>query len=183
MKIKLEIEDKEKEYNLVVNWDEVTVGQYAEIIKTQQQKDLTEIQLSVKLVSILSGMHEDTIYSMDMEQLSSILQHIKFLNEPLQTKEVEYIEIEGEKYYLKKEFEKLSVGEMISLQVIEEQMRKEDVNNLYAYLPKFLCIFLRKEDEMDKFQNHFMGRENMFSNVKIVDVNDVFAFFLAGEKK
>lgn len=183
MKIKLEIEEKEKEYNLVVNWDEVTVGQYAEIIKTQQQKDLTQIQLSVKLVSILSGMHEDTIYSMDMDQLSEIIQHIKFLNEPLQTKEVEYIEVEGEKYYLKKEFEKLNVGEMISLQIIEEQMRKDNVNNLYAYLPKFLCIFLRKEGEMDKFENHYMNREKMFGDVKIVDVNDMFAFFLAGKKQ
>ncbi len=182
MKIKIEEEGKEKEYKLTVNWDDVTVAQYSQIVKTQQDKTLTEIEMSVMLVHILSGIDIDTIYSMDLEQLKEIIGNIKFINEPLQHKEVDFIELKTDKYYLKKDFDKLSVGEMISLQVIEEEMRKDNVNNIYAYLPKFLCIFLRKEDEMDKFKNEFMEREIMFGDCKIIQVNNLFTFFLSGEK-
>jgi hypothetical protein len=51
-------------------------------------------------------------------------------------------------------------------------------------MAKLLCIFLRKKKEngkLESFKNSFMEREELFENVMISDVNNLFLFFLDGK--
>ena len=96
---------------------------------------------------------------------------------PLEEKE--YLLVEGDKYYLKKDFSQLTLGEQASIEII---LKKYD-GKLENAISELLCIFLRKKRDngkLEKFKNSFMGRSEMFNDVMIADVHNIFIFFLTG---
>jgi len=180
IELNLEIDGKAKSYNIPAGWDEVTLGQAADM-NDLKDDDSTVIVQVVKLLKILApDINEDDIMMMSPEQFTQVTEALQFVSDEVEGELVEYVEIEGEKYYLKKDFEKLTMGEIISI----DSIMKQTSNDITKALPKVMCIFLRKKNddgELESFRNSFMEREEAFRSIIITDVYKLFAFFLDGE--
>jgi hypothetical protein len=84
-----------------------------------------------------------------------------------------------DKYYLKKDFSQLTMGEVISIDTIMAEAN----GNIYKVMDKLLCIFLRKKKEngnLETFKPEFMERRWGFRDIKISKVFNLFSFFLTG---
>jgi hypothetical protein len=176
--IELNIDGEDKVFTIADKWEEVTVKQSSELFSLN--RDRNQLELVVTIVSILSGMDEDVIYMMSQEQFGELVEVIKFTNEEVKCDLKDFITIDGEDYYLKKDFEKLNLGEIISIETLLQQ----NGGDLTKSMSKLLCIFLRKKKEngeLESFRNEFMEREVIFDNTIITDVNDLFLFFLDGK--
>ena len=178
--LNLEIDGEEKSYEIPTSWSEVTVGQAADI-QNISVENLTIIEKIVKILTILTpGISEDDIMLMSPEQFNQISEQLTFISNEIQGEPVNFLTIGGEEYFVKKDFTKLTMGEIISVDTI---MKQTD-NDITRALPKMLCIFLRKKKEngeLESFKSSFMQREEMFKGVIITDVAKLFDFFLNGE--
>ncbi len=82
-----------------MNWSNVTVFQYQQINELYaNSKDLTDLDISVKVASILTNQTENQIYSLPVKELGPLLQSIAFINEELKPEAVKVLKINGKRY-------------------------------------------------------------------------------------
>lgn len=176
----IDLDGEEKQFSIPTSWNEVTVKKAAKLAEIQL-KNKTDIESAADIVSVLADIDQETIYMLTAHQFNDLVEHIKFTLEKIDSPELkDSIFIEDEEYFLKKDFTKLTMGEIISIDTILKQYE----NNIAPAMAKLLCIFLRKKKEngsLETFKNSFMEREILFEEVIISDVNDLFLFFLDGE--
>jgi hypothetical protein len=102
-----------------------------------------------------------------------------FLNKEMEPTKEDFVEIEGERYYIKFDFQNFTMGEVISIETI---LSKAD-NNIFKVMDELLCVFLRKKKEngnLETFRGEFLERKEIFSKAPISKVFEVFNFFFVG---
>lgn len=173
------IDGEEKSYNIPNSWSEVSVGQ-AMHLQHMAEFTGTDIERVVKILTIFCpDIDIDDIYAMTPEQFNQIVEMIGFVGTPVEGELVDSLMIGDEEYFLKKDFTQLTMGEVISIDMITNEAN----GDISKVLPKLLCVFLRKKKEngkLESFKASFMDRAEMFESVKIADVNNIFSFFTAG---
>jgi hypothetical protein len=173
--LKLMIDDVEKDFTVPTEWADITVNQLQGLSKLNPD-NMTSIEYMGKSVSVLIGVDYDDLMLMDPNDFMNLAEEIKFINTEIKPEPKDSIEIDGETYWLKKDYSKLTMGEVISVETIMNDSNQE----LSAAMDKMLCIFLRKKDEngkLENFKNEFMDRAEMFGNINVVDVYDLMINF------
>lgn len=174
-KLNLTIDDESREYNIPDNWSEVTVSTLQKLGQYQLD-DMTEIEQSVKTISTLLGIDEDDVMMIPIDEFHKISDEVSFLNSDIESNPKDEIELNGETYYVKKDYSKLTTGEVVSIDTI---MKKYD-QNLMPAMAELLCIFLRKKKpngKLEGFKNSFMDRAELFGDINVAEVYDLFINF------
>jgi hypothetical protein len=175
----IEIDGEEHNFNVPTGWDEVTVKTAASL-SAIKRTDRTEVDIMVEIISLLANIDTDLIYMLTSEQFAQVIEIVKFTTEEINGDLADSVMVDGEEYFLKKDFSQLTMGEIISIDTILGQSQ----NNIAPSMAKLLCIFLRKKKEngnIESFKNSFMERESLFEQVIISDVHNLFLFFLDGK--
>tara|TARA_R110000787_G_scaffold271095_1_gene378202 strand:+ start:1038 stop:1589 length:552 start_codon:yes stop_codon:yes gene_type:complete len=180
LNLKVELDEGIQEYFIPNGWDEVSIIKYKKLMALQSG-DVNNLQLYINIITVLSGMDKDSVEQISATDFEDIVESLKFTQTMIETplEEKEYLLVEGDKYYLKKDFSQLTLGEQASIEII---LKKYD-GKLENAISELLCIFLRKKRDngkLEKFKNSFMGRSEMFNDVMIADVHNIFIFFLTG---
>ena len=82
-----------------MNWSHVTVFQYQQINELYaNSKDLTDLDISVKVASILTNQTENQIDSLPVKELGPLLESIAFINEDIKPEAVKVLKINGRRY-------------------------------------------------------------------------------------
>jgi hypothetical protein len=178
VKLELEIDDIMSEYFIPESWDEVTVKQFCDLFSTSDE-GLNDIQKVVRIVSVFTNIKVDELMMMSPDDFQMISKVITFITKELEGDNVESIEVDGEEYFLKSDFEKLTMGEILSIDTLLQQ----NENNLLKVMDKLLCIFLRKKNSkgnLESFRNEFMLRSEKFSTISITKVHNILSYFSNG---
>jgi hypothetical protein len=171
-----ELEEETKTYEFPTSWDEVSVEQFAKIYTASDTK-YEGILGSVKVMSAISGIDENILMMMDINDFRNLADQLSFVNQDVPKQDVDCIEIDGEKYYLYSEFNKFTTGEIITIELLLEQ----GGGNIFPVMLELLCVFLRKKKEdgsFEKYNTNFMNRKDLFRNIPISQIFHIFAFFL-----
>jgi hypothetical protein len=174
VKLDITIDGKSKTYKIPEKWEEITVGQYQDIVTIDPE--LKGVFLSIKLANLILSIPEEEIEDLPIEEFNNILDKMSFLNTEVVKKNKEFVKLNDELYYFKKDFNKLTTGEVASIDMILSDAE----GNWYAVMDKLLCIYLRKEGET-KFKTEFMQRAPLFKALPITDVINLFFSFSNGE--
>lgn len=182
IKLKLELDDEQYNFEIPESWDEVNVEQFCKIIELQESvKDLTKISTSVKLINIITGIDEEIIWLMSAENFSKLTTALAFTATEIKAPLKESIVIDGEEYFVQSNFEALTMGEIITL----EQLTDSSKGNLIRSMDKLLTIFLRKKKpngNLESFKVKFIEeRSEKFKKISITDIYTLFFSFIAGE--
>jgi hypothetical protein len=82
-----------------MNWSNVTVFQYQQINELYaNSKDLTDLDISVKVASILTNQTENQIDSLPVKELGPLLESISFINDEIKPEAVKVLKINGKRY-------------------------------------------------------------------------------------
>lgn len=176
IQLNLTLDGVESTYNIPTGWEDISLAKFSEMFATDVS-DLHKIEQSVKHISILSGIPEDTLYEFSPLDFNTVATYFKFMYEPVPNNNSESIIIDGEEYFLKTDFKTLSFGEQTSIEIILEANN----GDVMKCMDKLLCIFLRKKNEageLEKFSNSFMKRVDKFKSIPIASVYSIFTFFL-----
>ena len=176
-KIELNIDEEIKEFNLPEKWEEVSVGKAQKLYAVTETNPILKI---IGIVSILTDIDVDTLMLMDQSEFMRLSEQIQFTSTEVKGELKDSVMVDEVEYFLKKDFETLTLGEVISIDTIMEQCD----NDLSKAMTKLLCVFLKRKKEngkLEAFHNDHMDREKEFSNIPITDINDIFFFFSGGE--
>lgn len=157
---------------LPTRWDEVTLGQFAELEKLYKGEASKGVD-AVDLISIMSGRTKDEVMELPVDFMETMTIHLVFLEtQPEIEKPLNSIEIDGETYIINVK-EKLKFGEYVDF----DQLVKSDPCDY----PSMLAILCRKEGEAydsDFIANEFQKRVDMFAKQPITKILPLIAFFL-----
>jgi len=167
------------------SWEEISISCYKRIVEIKDLegkdlvKDINSTQRVAALLSKVLSISIEEVYKLTIPDFNAIITTLKFLEEVIPNKTIDEIEILGEKYYVKSDIDKFSVGEMISLEVYVQQ----DPSFINLIAPS-LALMLRKrtdngglaEFEAEKFTEFISTIEQ---NVSIADVFGLCAFFFS----
>ncbi len=182
--IKFNLNDKE--YALTTEWEELTLGQWIKLQKLTEIKEtfLIEIQFIVKAFDILCNVEDGELDDLSITQLNEMGNQIKILGNPSIQKTSEHLIIDGEDYVCNFNLDKITSGEYISIQLIQQG----NTNSLEV-LPQILSILIRPgklingEWKMDKFDaNDIENRSIKLLNAKAIELLGCYDFFLSGIK-
>lgn len=176
--LKVNIDGQEKAFSMPESWEEVSVGLFEDIAKLEVSE--VDMSNSMSIVSSLTGMSEELLWQVPVNEMPKILEHIHFLKEPIKEEGKESIVIDGEEYFMKNDFDNLTYGETVSLDIIQKN-HGEQVQKAFG---EMLCVFLRKkiDGKLEPHLKEHMERVEMFrEKVMISDVYQLFVFFSSGK--
>lgn len=157
---------------LPTRWDEVTLGQFAELEKLYKGEASKGVD-AVDLISIMSGRTKDEVMGLPVDFMETMAIHLVFLEtQPEIEKPIDRVEIDGETYIINVK-EKLKFGEYVDF----DQLVKNDPCDY----PSMLAILCRKEGEAydsDFIANEFQKRVDMFASQPVTKILPLIAFFL-----
>jgi hypothetical protein len=178
IEVNIELEGTNTTYNVPENWDEVTVRKFMNVY-THKNPNSNELMGAVNLISALSDIDTDVLLQMDIDDFKNLATKISFITQEVPRQDVDYIELGDDKYYLYTEFNKLTTGEVITIETLLESVQFD----VHKIMPDLLCLFLRKKDSegrYEKFTTEMLKRKDMFLELSITKIYHVFGFFSVG---
>lgn len=176
--IEIEIDGVSTMYNFPSSWDEINISTYKKLHQLEKPTEETNLLYLFELIGAVSDIDKSILYQMDINQFQQIANNLSFIYGEVKNKSVDYVEVDGEQYYLHTDFNKYNAGEIISIDTILKR-------NNYDYIScmsELCCIFLRKkiDGKIEPFTTDLFHRKTMFDNLKVSEVNNIFSFFLSG---
>ncbi len=112
-----------------MKWNNLTLWQYQQImpIITNPNKDWTELDKEVKLLSVITGLTEYQIDSLTIEDLKELRKDLAFLDEPIEGKPVDFIVINGRRYRMNYDIKNMPAARYIESKVFS----KDTLANLH----------------------------------------------------
>lgn len=112
-----------------MKWNELTLWQYQQImpILTNPNKDWTELDKEVKLLTIVTGLTEYQLDSLGVKDLKELRKELAFLDEPIEGQPVDYIKTNGKQYRINYDIKNMPFARYIESKVFS----KETVANLH----------------------------------------------------
>lgn len=177
VEVNIEIDDVTKTYNIPTSWDEVSVRQFTQLYRFKNENS-NELLGAVNLISAISDIDTSLLLQMDIDDFKLLTTQVEFVTTEVPKVNVDYLEIGEDKYYLYTDFNKLTTGEVITLETILESSNFD----VHKVMSDLLCLFLRKKDgdKFEKFTTDMLKRKEMFLELPVSQVYHVFGFFLNG---
>ena len=102
---------------MIKSYSELTLDKYYELEQLFKD-DLEEIDLQVKIISLLTDLDEDDILNLPLDEYAEYVEGMSFLLTKPKTRDVRIntIELNGEKYEIFKQPEKMTAGQFIDYQ-------------------------------------------------------------------
>lgn len=177
VEVNIEIDDVTKTYNIPTSWDEVSVRQFTQLYKFKNENS-NELLGAVNLISAISDIDTSLLLQMDIDDFKLLTTQVEFVTTEVPKVNVDYLEIGEDKYYLYTDFNKLTTGEVITLETILESSNFD----VHKVMSDLLCLFLRKKDgdKFEKFTTDMLKRKEIFLELPVSQVYHVFGFFLNG---
>jgi len=112
-----------------MKWNELTLWQYQQLmpILTTPNKDWTELDVDIKLLTIITGLTEYQIDSLSIEDLKELRKELAFLDEPIEGKPFDYIKTNGKQYRINYDIKNMPAARYIESKVFS----KETLANLH----------------------------------------------------
>ena len=106
-----------------MKWNNLTLWQYQQLMFTitNPDKDWTELDTEVKQLCILTGLTEYQIDSLSLTALKELRKELDFLNEAIEGKPVNYIEVNKKRYRIN-----YDIKNMPSARYIESKVFSKD---------------------------------------------------------
>lgn len=174
----LTIDEVEYKFQLAESWDDVDVETF---MKIHNLENTNQIQLMIDILNIFSDIDKDIIEMIDYKIFNDIISSLNFIKDKIDSQVKDKITINDEDYYIKKDFTKMTMGEVVSIETLTERTG----GDLVKAMPELLCIFLRKKKEsgkLEEFKNEHLERVDLFKKIKITDVYNLFFYTILSQK-
>jgi len=160
----------------VTSWDEVTIGQYQEIMAIQTTNKISRF---IESISIIMDCDPQTIRDLNMSEYKKLVKDSQFLSEQPSSTIEKIIEIDGKRYGLIPDMTLIEAGVFIDA----EQFKDESIENLHL-LTALIYRPIIQEDEDGEYQidkhkaEGFEKRANLFKNkVSVETIMGAVLFF------
>lgn len=188
--IVLEIDNKE--FKICNSYEELSLGQYIDIIKIGESKMKLEGNAAdIEIISILSDRPEEIkplLWEFNIDDFNILTSHFAWVADTTvlehfkSLKPKEKVDIDGKPYGIMSDYNKMSLGEIVSFETILKQEQSD-----FHKLDIAFGVLLRPINDdgtVAKFTEEvFLDVIKNKYKVNMIDIYAVISFFLSGEKK
>jgi hypothetical protein len=159
------LEVKGKEFRIIDSWNDITVEKYIEIaILHSKIEDMVEEQFLVDFIKIISDLTDDFINNLYEEDLLFFIELMNIFNisklEPIKTNHF----IFNDKLYSYNDVGKLTLGEKISLKLLEKNNKSE-----HETWYNILSILIRPANKkINEFNEEVFEVEPFIGDIEII---------------
>lgn len=182
----IEVTIEDKTFELAENWNDITFAQYLDVSNLVKDKGLNELLKATKIIAALSNSPEECeayllrMHKPDFEELGS---YFLWTNSKIEDSTVprDCIEIEGKMYRIKKDYNKITIGEMASIETLISQNKNLD--------PMEVVFGVLLREDVDGKEKEFNEDDFLYiltqlkDKVMLMDVYSHISFFLSGVQK
>ena len=137
MKVKVKKEGKQKTYNLIDSWSDVTLEKWIELIDIETESKTKEAE---ETIAAFSDMPKNLIKQLSLKDVAVIIEKIAELQNKEESLLKKVIEIDGVEYGMHPDLNSLTLGEYADI----ETMIK---NGLEQNMPELMAVLFRPVTE------------------------------------
>lgn len=181
----------EKEYNMPTCWNDMTLGVYVKLAKLDETKEafgIPELYL-LKVIEALCSAEEGDLDELTLDMVTELSNEVGFIQEePKWNTNSRHIVINDIDYIFPADLNKLTMGEYISIKMLQEQQTSQA-----DLIPYLLSVILRPGKKVvdeetkketwiqDKFStNNLEHRKELFLTQPVFNLMGPVSFFLNG---
>ena len=175
MRLKINKDGKESVYTMINSWNDVTLDKWIKLISN---KEKTNTQEAIDLISTLSDMPKKLIKELSINDISLIMNKIAVLQNKAESKLKSIIKVNDIEYGFHPNLEDITLGEYADL----ETYLKDGIQN---NLTKIMAVLYRPITEKDgnNYSIEAYGKSDLrmraekLKKMKAADVNNSLVFF------
>ena len=175
MRLKINKDGKESVYTMINSWNDVTLDKWIKLISN---KEKTNSQEALDLISTLSDMPKQLIKELSINDISLIMNKIAALQNKAESKLKSIIKVNDIEYGFHPNLEEITLGEYADL----ETYLKDGIQN---NLTKIMAVLYRPITEKDgnNYSIEAYGKSDLrmraekLKKMKAADVNNSLVFF------
>jgi hypothetical protein len=162
-----------------MKWNQLTLWQYQQIMPILQNpdKDWTELDKEVKLLTIVTGLTEHQIDSLGIQELKELRKDLQFLDEPIEGSAVNYIKVNEKQYRINYDIKNMPFARYIESKVFSQ----DTVANLHKIAASMIIPQKKnwlgkwKDDKYDASKHEEYSHDMQEAN--FIDVYHSLVFF------
>lgn len=158
---------------LINSWRECPINTYFELLHISEDKELDELTKNVKILSILSGLDEDTIWKQNINKTKLMFEKIAWIKDfSFNTKaKFNKLKLGGEKYVVEGDITKFTTAQYIDFQQFYAQKDNEKYfGNILATM-----IIPKGKEYADGYDVAELA-EKLKEEIDIVTANEIVFF-------
>jgi len=176
------IKDKKKQiHKMPTNWNEVSLGQYVQVIKKVKQVGLRELEKVVSVINILTGISEEDLMRLSTRNVSKIGGYISELIQSLPKDDLQHIIKIGDiEYGFHPKLADITMGEWVDIDTYIGNGIEDNMHKIMSVLYRPIIAkdgekyaieeYIPDEERQKLFYNelnvgHFYGVSVFFSNL------------------
>lgn len=181
----------EKEWMMPTSWDDMTLGVYVKLAKLDEAKEafgIPELYL-LKVIEALCGAEDGDLDDLTLDMVTELSNEVGYLQkEPSWNTNSRHIVIDEVDYVFPEDLNKLTMGEYISIKMLQEQQTTQA-----ELIPYLLAVILRPGKKVvdeetkketwiqDKFSTaNLEWRKELFLTQPVFNLMGPVSFFLNG---
>lgn len=157
---------------MIKNWNEVSVGTYAEILKVCEREEPEDVEIGI--VSILCGKSEDEVLKMNITDYQLLRKEAQFVASfpPIKAKCPKTVTLHGRKYDVVNDVRKMTAGQYIDFQTFSKM-------DLEKTVVEVLSCFLVPEGKTYGEYDLTEVYDDIREDLPVVVAYEMCAFFLS----
>jgi len=179
MEVKIIIEYKEKVIQVPEKWEDLKLKHWMKLNEIDKKKWPSDLIRDINVIATILEIEPEEVEMLEIETYNTLMNTLSFLTtQPEDRPLKDFIEIKGEKWFIKKDFDKITLGERITIDtLLMEKTLEEKFSEL-------LTLFLKKKNEEGEFETwktSHKSRATLFEKeVNFMDVKNIMIFFSDG---
>ena len=175
MKVKINKEGKEKNYNLIKSWNDVTLDKWVKLIS---KKEKTKSQEALDTISVLSDLRKKVINELGIQDVSIILKKIAYLQQEDNSKLKKIFKLNDIDYGFHPNLEEITLGEYADIETYLKNGIENNLTELMAVLYRPITERDGKDYSIEAYGiSDTRMRAKKLEKMKASDVNNALVFF------
>jgi hypothetical protein len=176
MKVKIKKEGKEKEFNLINSWEDVTLDKWIKLIKL---KDKSKSKEALETITALSDIPKKLLKQLEIKDIAVIMGKLAEMQQKENSSLKKIIKIEGKEYGFHPDLDSITLGEYAE---IETFLKK----GIEKHLPEVMAVLYRpivaKENNIysiEAYDGDIRIRAEQMKKMSAGQVESALRFFFA----
>lgn len=146
------------------SWNEITIKQYVKL--TQIPKGMSESESLIELLHIITDVSKQELGTIDIGELDKINEALAWIISSPSVEDVKKeFKIKDETFSYNRKFDKMTMGEMVSYEMLLERHKLTNIETI----PYMLAIILRTKDEAGDMQ--VFNSDTVYDRVELFENN------------
>ena len=181
MQVKIKKDGKQKNYNLINSWEDVTLEKWSKLINSKTKSKTKE---ALETISVLSDIPAKLIKELKISDVSVILSKIAELQSKANSTLRRIIKVDGVAIYIESSLSGISLGEYADLETYIQNGVEKNLPNIMAVLYRPIVEKKNKFYTITSYDGSGVRvRAEKFKQMKANDVNSALVFFWHFVKK